>query len=63
MSFIILFGTLPFPMGQCITRGGICYLRLILPCQGGSAADHELLAWWTLAQKGLGSNRSCDAVG
>ena len=28
---------------------------------GGSVA--EWLACWTLAQKGLGSTRSCDAVG
>jgi len=31
------------------------------PCQGGSVA--EWLACWTQAQKGLGSNRSRDAVG
>ena len=29
--------------------------------KGGSVA--EWLACWTPAQKGLGSNRSCDAVG
>jgi len=31
------------------------------PSQGGSVA--EWLACWTHAQEGLGSNRSCDAVG
>jgi len=34
---------------------------MTLPIQGGSVA--ELLACWTQAQKGLGSNRSRDAVG
>jgi len=38
-----------------------CSLRKLLFYMGGSIA--EWLACWTQAQKGMGSNRSRDAVG
>ena len=42
-----------------VAKGDSCILEV--PARGGSLA--ELLACWTQAQKGLGSNRSRDAVG
>jgi len=42
---------------QLVVINGSAYQQLM----GGSAA--EWLACWTQAQKGPGSNRSCDAVG
>jgi len=42
-----------------VAKGDSCILEV--PARGGSVA--EMLACWTQAQKGLGSNRSRDAVG
>ena len=40
----------------------VCVCVCVVPLWGGSVADDWLLCW-TQAQKGLGSNRSRDAVG
>jgi len=52
------------PIWHVSSRSGAAgYFTLLLlsSCKGGSVA--EWLACWTQAQKGLGSNRSRDAVG